>query len=131
MLLGASSMGTMNVITKYLAKQSTITVLQLGVYRGIFMCLGYYAHSKWSDIDLTGVPREKAWWVFSRAFFGVTSAMFCFAGIYLMPLSLAVVLYYTQPISASVINLIFNNEPLSVLQVISILSAMLGVVMLT
>ena len=95
------------------------------------MCLGYYAHSKWSDIDLTGVPREKAWWVFSRAFFGVTSAMFCFAGIYLMPLSLAVVLYYTQPISASLINLIFNDEPLSALQVISILSAMLGVVMLT
>ena len=95
------------------------------------MCLGYYAHSEVSGINLLDVPREKAWWVFSRAFFGVASAMLCFAGIYLMPLSLAVVLYYTQPISASLLNLIFNNEPLSVLQIVSILSAMLGVVMLT
>ena len=95
------------------------------------MCFGYYAHAEFSGIELTGVPREKAWWVFSRAFFGVQSAMCCFAGIYLMPLSLAVVLYYTQPISASLINLIFNNEPLSGIQIISILSALGGVVMLT
>ena len=95
MLLGASSMGIMNIFAKYIAKMTSITVLQLGIYRGIIMCLGYYAHAEFSGIELTGVPQEKAWWVFSRAFFGVQSAMCCFAGIYLMPLSLAVVLYYT------------------------------------
>lgn len=95
MLTGACSMGIMNVFAKYTAKYTTISVIQLGVYRGIFMCFGYYSHAQVSDIDLTDVPRDKAWWVLLRAIGGVTSAMFCFAGIYLMPLSLAIVLYYT------------------------------------
>ena len=79
------------------------------------MCMGYSGHAAYSGIDLAGVPRDKAWWVLLRAVGGVTSAMFCFAGIYLMPLSLAVVLYYTQPISSSLLALIFNNEPLNCL----------------
>ena len=115
MVIGASSMGIMNIITKYVAQVTTISVLELGVYRGIFMCMGYSGHAAYSGIDLAGVPRDKAWWVLLRAVGGVTSAMFCFAGIYLMPLSLAVVLYYTQPISSSLLALIFNNEPLSCL----------------
>ena len=131
MLIGATSMGVMNIIAKYVAQMTTISVLQLGVYRGIFMCMGYTGHAAYSDIDLTDVPRDKTWWVLLRAIGGVTSAMFCFAGIYLMPLSLAVVLYYTQPISSSLLALIFNNEPLGCLQIISILSAMVGVIMLT
>merc|ERR1712113_483846 len=124
-------MGIMNIFAKYVAKLTTVTVIQLGVYRGIFMCIGYSAHAAYSNIDLTGVPREKAWWVLLRAVGGVSSAMFCFSGIYLMPLSLAIVLYYTQPISSSLLALIFNGEALSCLQIISILSAMAGVVMLT
>ena len=45
MVIGASSMGVMNIITKYVSQMTTISVLELGVYRGIFMCLGYYGHA--------------------------------------------------------------------------------------
>ena len=95
------------------------------------MIIGSYLHAEWSKIDLTNIPKDKAWWMFFRASCGVGSGMLCFAAIYLMPLSLAVVLYYTQPISAAVLSFVFNREPLNFLQIFSILSAMLGVVLVT
>ena len=131
MLLGTTSMATMHILTKTLAQTTTISVLILGIYRGIFMILGSYLHAEYSGIDLTNIPKDKAWWMFFRATCGVASGMLCFAAIYLMPLSLAVVLYYTQPISAAVLSLLFNSEPLNCLQIISILSAMIGVIFLT
>lgn len=54
-----------------------------------------------------------------------------FVGIYCLPFSLAVVLYFTQPISAAVVSYIFNGESLSPLQIISIFFAMFGVIVLT
>jgi len=48
-----------------------------------------------------------------------------------MPLSLAIVLYFTQPISAIVIARFFNGEKLNNMQVVSVGAAMVGVVMLT
>jgi drug/metabolite transporter (DMT)-like permease len=48
-----------------------------------------------------------------------------------MPLSIALVLYFTQPISAAVVNFFLNKERLSPLEIISIFSAMIGVVILT
>ena len=115
MLLGTTSMATMHILTKTLAQTTTISVLILGVYRGIFMILGSYFHAEYSGIDLTNIPKDKAWWMFFRATCGVASGMLCFAAIYLMPLSLAVVLYYTQPISAAILSLLFNSEPLNCL----------------
>ena len=49
----------------------------------------------------------------------------------MLPFGLAVVLYFTQPISAAVVNFIFNGEKLSALQIASIVFAMFGVVVLT
>ena len=95
MLLGTSSMAIMHILTKLLAQTTTISVLILGVYRGVFMIFGSYFHAEYSGIDLTNIPKDKAWWMFFRAVCGVGSGMLCFAAIYLMPLSLAVVLYYT------------------------------------
>ena len=48
-----------------------------------------------------------------------------------MPLSLAIVLYFTQPISAIIIAGVFNGEKLNNMQVVSVGAAMLGVIMLT
>ncbi len=41
------------------------------------------------------------------------------------------VLYFTQPISAAIINFIFGGEKLAPLEIASIFSAMFGVVILT
>ena len=95
------------------------------------MFLGCFIHCKIKGIEILAVPSGMRWLVFARALFGFLSSMMAFAGIFYMPLSLAVVLYYTQPISASVISYFFNNEPLSVLQIFSILSSMLGVIFLS
>ena len=94
------------------------------------MALGCWIHCLVSKIGM-GIPVGSRWLVFGRAFFGFTSSMFAFCGIFMMPLSLAVVLYYTQPISASVVNYLFNSEPLSALQIASILSSLVGVIFLS
>ena len=48
-----------------------------------------------------------------------------------MPLSTALALYFTQPITAAVINYLFNHESLNKLEITSILSAMVGVILMT
>ena len=123
-------MGVMNIFAKLVSEHTQITVLQLGIFRGVLMALGCYVHAIYSGIPIASVPSDKSGWVFGRAFFGWLSSMCSFAAIYYLPLSIAVVLYYTQPISASLANWIFNNESLSKLQIVAIFSAMLGVVML-
>jgi drug/metabolite transporter (DMT)-like permease len=49
----------------------------------------------------------------------------------LLPLSLAVVLYFTQPISAILVARVFNGEVLNTMQIISVAAAMVGVLLLT
>jgi drug/metabolite transporter (DMT)-like permease len=48
-----------------------------------------------------------------------------------MPLSIAIVLYFTQPISAAVVNFLLAKESLSKIEIMSIISAMIGVIILT
>lgn len=131
MLMGSTSMGLMNVGAKILKINTTVSVLQLGLFRALVMVLGCYGHARIIKVDILDIPQDKAKWVFARAFFGFLSYMFQFTGIYMLPLSLAVVLYFTQPISAAIINWLFNNEKLSGLQILSIVSALLGVLILT
>jgi drug/metabolite transporter (DMT)-like permease len=48
-----------------------------------------------------------------------------------MPLSIAMVLYFTQPISAALVNFFLSRESLSKIEILSIISAMFGVIVLT
>ena len=48
-----------------------------------------------------------------------------------MPLSTAMAVYFTQPISVAVISFLFNHESLSKIEVLSIVSAMCGVMLMT
>lgn len=124
-------MGSMNVVAKYVSTETSVTVMQMGVFRGFFMTLGSYSHCRFRGIDFLKIPDGMGLLLAMRGLFGSLSSLFAFYGIFLMPLSLAVVLYYTQPISASVINCLFNGEKLGALQIISIFSSMVGVVFLT
>lgn len=49
----------------------------------------------------------------------------------MLPFKLSVVLYFLQPIWASIIGFLFNKERLSYFQIFSIFVAMFGVVVLT
>jgi len=55
MLLGAVSMGSMNIVVKYASTETKLTVMQLGMFRGIIMSSFCYLHCKYSAIE-TGVP---------------------------------------------------------------------------
>jgi len=50
MLIGATSMGTMNVVGKYISLETSVTVMQMGIARGIIMTVLCYLHCKWSSI---------------------------------------------------------------------------------
>jgi len=77
------------------------------------------------------VPKQaRAYW-FMRQSCGLIAQTTQFISLYLLPFSLAIVLQFTQPISAALINYLFNGEKLSTLQWCSIFSAMFGVLCIT
>lgn len=131
MLAGSIAMSLMNVSAKFLKQYTLVSVLELCYFRAFVMAVGCYGHAKYSRINLLDIPEEKSHYILLRSIFGMFSFSFQFVGIYMLPLSIAVVLYFTQPISASVVNFIFNKETLSKLEIMSIFSAMLGVIILT
>ena len=132
MLCGSLSMSLMNVTAKFLKQYTTISVIELCYFRSIIMTLGCLFHSYYSGFTVLDIPNlQVGKWVLLRSLFGFFAFTFQFVGIYLLPLSTAIVLYFTQPLSASVVNFIFNKEKLSVLEVMSIISAMFGVIVLT
>lgn len=96
------------------------------------MSLGCALHAYYAGFSIIDIPSaDVGKWVFLRAFCGFFAFSFQFIGIFLMPLSIAIVLYFTQPISAAVVNFILGGEKLGRHEILSIFSAMLGVVILT
>ena len=53
--------------------------------------------------------------------------LFEFSAIYLMPISLAIVLVYTQPIFTSILGFIFQNEKLSKYDILGLIFSLFGV----
>ena len=66
-----------------------------------------------------------------RAFCGWISGLLQYVAIYTLPFSLAITLYFTQPVSASIVTFLFNREKLNLIQVISIFSALIGVILIS
>ena len=96
------------------------------------MAIGCLIHAHFSKISVLDVGKENmAKWVLLRVVFGSLSFTFQFIGIFMLPLSIAMILYFTQPISAAIVNFLFNKERLVPLEILSIFSAMVGVVVLT
>lgn len=132
MFLGSLSMSLMNVTAKMINQTTEVTVLEVCYFRGLIMAIGCTLHSYVSGFSLIDINDSTlAKWVFWRSFLGFLSFSFQFISLYLMPLSIAMVLYFTQPIFASVVSYFMAGEKLGCLNTISIVSAMLGVVILT
>ncbi len=132
MFLGSLSMSLMNVATKMINMNTQITVFEVCYSRGLIMAIGCTLHSYMSGFSVLDIKDSTlAKWVFWRSLFGFLSFCFQFIALYMMPFSTATVLYFTQPISASVVNYFIGGEKLACFDIISIFSAMLGVVVLT
>ena len=132
MLLGSLSMSLMNVSAKLINRYTDITVLEICYFRGLIMAIGCTIHSYCGGFTLIDIETsELAKWVFWRSFLGFFSFSLQFFGMYFMPLSIAMVLYFTQPISTAVVNFFLGGERLSCLDLLSIFSAMFGVIILT
>lgn len=66
-----------------------------------------------------------------RCVMGVLSTFGLYLAIEVLPLSLAVTIYYTSPIFAAILCYLFLGEKLSKLEIISIFSSLFGMILLT
>ena len=130
MLMGSTSMALMNIFSKLVKNETNIAVMQMGAFRFLIMAVGCFIHARCTGVELTKFPGNTRNWVFPRALFGYLSSMGQFISIFMLPLSIAVVLYFTQPITSSIITYFLLGEKMSWLQIISIVSSMIGVVFL-
>lgn len=120
-----------SVTSKYIFVDTSLTFLQVTVVRGFFCSLCAGVDVTFHGTDLFAIPKNKASILFWRCVFGAITTIFQVLSMQLLPMSLSVVLYWTQPIAAMVISWAFNGEKLSGFEVFSVGAAMLGVVMLS
>ena len=132
MFLGSLSMSLMNVTAKMINLKTDITVVEVCYFRGLIMAIGCTLHSYLSGFSVIDIKDSTlANWVFWRSFLGFLSYSFQFIALNIMPFSIAIALYFTQPISASLVSYFMGGEKLACLDIISIISATLGVVILS
>ena len=131
MLMGSTSMAFMNIFAKLVKNETNISALQMGAFRFLIMVIGSFIYARCIGVSLTEFPGNTRPWVLSRAFAGYCSSIGQFMSIFFLPLSIAVVLYFTQPITTSIVTYFLLGEKMSWLQIFSTLSSMLGVIFLT
>ena len=71
------------------------------------------------------------WLMLMRSIFGTMAFFFELVAIYLMPISLAIVLYFTQPVFASVFGFIFNGEKLNKFDIFGVIFSLMGVIIVS
>ena len=77
------------------------------------------------------VPEEKSRDLLLRCLFGWLATTGMFVAIYTLPYSLSMVLAFTQPVAAAVINYFIGGERLNLLQWFALIFAMVGVIIMT
>lgn len=82
-------------------------------------------------IDPIGIPKSHAGLLLTRGIFGFFAFTSLFMSIHLLPFSLAMVISFTQPVAAAIIGWAFGGEKLRFLEWAALISAMIGVVILT
>lgn len=69
--------------------------------------------------------------LFFRGLFGTLAFYFELIAIFLMPISLAIVLYFTNPIMASIFSYVFIGEKLGIFDIVGICISMVGVLIIS
>lgn len=96
MFLGSLSMSFMNICAKLVNKYSDISVLEVCYFRGLVMSVGCFYHSYCAGFTVLDIPTSKIGkWIFWRSLLGFMAFGCQFIAVYMMPLSIAIVLYFT------------------------------------
>ncbi|CDW78554.1 ymr253c-like protein [Stylonychia lemnae] len=130
MVISALMVTCMNLIIKYQAKHTQINPVQAVIMRSLFLAAGSYLHVKKDKLSIIEIPRKFWGLIIARAVFGYLSSICLYAALDFMPLSQCITVYYTQPIFVAIACYVILGEKLAKLEMISIFSAMFGVVLL-
>ena len=96
MLFGVTQMSFMAIGAKLIKLHTTHNVMKVAFFRSIIMAVGAYCHGKFLyKIKPFDIDREMAWMMLMRSLFGTMAFYFELLAIYMMPISLAIVLYFT------------------------------------
>ncbi|CDW82510.1 duf6 domain protein [Stylonychia lemnae] len=131
MVISALMTTCMNLIIKYQAKNTKVNAIQAVIMRSLFLAGGSYIHLKKDKLSIIGIPQKLWWLIVTRGLFGLLSTISLYAALDYLPLSQCITVYYTQPIFVAIACYIFLGEKLAKLEIISVFSAMFGVVLLT
>jgi drug/metabolite transporter (DMT)-like permease len=99
--------------------------------RSLVLAGGCYIHLLKDDIDPLNIPKHLRRFVLLRGIFGFLSAVTFILSIQYLSLSLAVSLFFTSPIFTAMLSYFLLEENLTKFDLLSILSAMIGVILLT
>ena len=131
MMISASMSSLMNLIIKTHSRNSEVNVVQAIIIRNVFLAFGCYIHMAKDKVSFIDIPRHLWKWVLLRAVCGFCSTMGLYCAFDFLPLSLATTIYYVQPIFVAISCFIFLGERLAKIEILSIFSAMFGVILLT
>jgi len=132
MLFGVISMSFMAIGAKCIKTYTTINIFKVALARAVIMTAGSYCHGRFvAKIRPFDIDRKTAKLLFFRGFFGTLAFYFELIAIFLMPISLAIVLYFTNPIMASVFSYLFIGEKLGIFDIVGIGVSMIGVVIIS
>jgi hypothetical protein len=56
MLMGSTSMALMSTVAKVISKTSSVSPLQIGLWRSLILAVGCFGHAKVGSISLLKVP---------------------------------------------------------------------------
>ena len=125
-------MSFMAIGAKCIKNYTEINIFKVALVRAAIMTVGSYCHGRFlADIRPFDIDKKTANLLFFRGFFGTLAFYFELIAIFLMPISLAIVLYFTNPIMASIYSYIFIGEKLGVFDMIGIGVSMIGVVIIS
>jgi drug/metabolite transporter (DMT)-like permease len=131
MMLSALMTTGMNIIIKIQSSKTEVNVIQAIVLRNVFLAFGCWLHMIKDNVSILDVPRPLFKLLLLRGLFGFMSTMGLYLAIDFLPLSLAITIYYTQPIIVAIVCYLVLGEKLGKLEILSIFSAMFGVILLT
>lgn len=96
MLFGVICMSFMAIGVKCIKLYTDQNVFKIALIRGSIMWLGAYCHGRYiAKVRPYNIDREMLKLMFFRGLFGTMAFYFEIIAIYLMPISLAIVLYFT------------------------------------
>ena len=124
-------MSFMAIGAKLVKMYTDHSFIKVAFIRSIIMAVGAYCHGKFlSGIQPCDLSKEMIAILNKRSFWGTCAYFFQLWSISLMPISIAMVLYYSSPVFAGLLNFFFNGERISVYDIFGIIFSLIGVIII-